>query len=334
MKVIKNCFNNIVAPENIWLAWRLYRRGKRSNAAVREFEQHLEENLLQIVLDLRTGAYVHGRYFKFIVHDPKKRLISVPTVRDHVVHQAVMNVLAPFWETVFSCFSFSCRKNKGTHRARALFGHYLRAQSCQFPRPVWILHGDIQKCFDSINHDILIDLLGRRVACERTLGLLKKIVESYVCEPRAEDVGIVARGIPLGNLTSQLFVNIHLDPLDKFVKEALRVKRYIRYADDFLLVGDSADWCKKMSETIRRFLCIRLDLRFPFSHEHIRELKQGIETLGYRFNSGGATVRPRTKKYAIALWHGHQDEFETETISATALNSCWQALRGIVRCEY
>lgn len=229
---MSDLFERISSPENLWRAWVVYRRGKRRARVVRIFERHLEEELVSIRTSLLDGTYEHGDYEHFVVHDPKKRTISVPTVRDHVVHQAVMNILAPIYERIFLPMSFSCRKNKGTHRAIALFESFLRAQARSHTRRVWILHGDVQKCFDSIDHTILASELGQHIRCEKTRTLLVRIIKSY------------APGIPLGNVTSQLFVNAYLDPLDRFIKYTLRVKRYLRYADDFLLVGDSEAWCK------------------------------------------------------------------------------------------
>jgi len=148
---ISNCYDLICSPENIWQAWLQYRKGKRTRAEVREFENKLEENLLKLMISLQTGSYLHGGYQKFLVHDPKRRTISAPSVRDHVVHQAIYNVLYPFFDRVFLSCSFSCRKNKGTHLAMKVLDKFIRKESKNYREDCWILHGDIKKCFDSIN---------------------------------------------------------------------------------------------------------------------------------------------------------------------------------------
>lgn len=331
MNVLDDCFNRIITPYNIWRAWRVYRRGKREHPAVREFERRLEENLWSLLNDLSSGAYKHGPYFRFIVHDPKERLISVPTVRDHVVHQALMLELVPFWEMTLSPFSFSCRKNKGTHRARDLFWRYVCAGSRNGSRPVWVLHGDVKKCFDSISHGILEKLVHRRIVCRRTRELVEKIVASFSCQSSHDGQTC---GIPLGNLMSQLFINIYLDPLDRFVKETLKAERYVRYADDFLLVLESKEACEKAADAIRAFLFAELGLSFPPSHEWIRGLKQGIETMGARFTPYGIKIRPKTEAHLARLWRRWQKEFENGTISFTAFDSHWQSVRSLVKWIY
>jgi len=150
--------------------------------------------------------------------------------------------LYEFYDRNFCFASFSCRDGKGLHLALAFIQKYLR----QFRnRHCWVLHGDIKKCFDSISHRILKRVISQRILCDKTLDLLGKIIDSY----RVESVGDGEPcGIPLGNLTSQLFVNIYLDGLDKYVKEQLKIKRYVRYADDFYIFYETKEECLESSE--------------------------------------------------------------------------------------
>lgn len=332
MRVIDNCFNNIISPKNLWLAWLKYRRGKRERPAVREFERNLEKNLVELKLDLEKGSYKHGSYQTFLVRDPKKRLIATSLARDHLVHQAIYNILYPFFDKIFSPFSFSCRNDRGTHLAVATFQKYLRQASCNARKECWALHGDIEKCFDSISHETLLDLLKKRIHCQEMLWLLKEIVASYDSGRRyLEDEKSMQRGIPLGNLTSQLFINIYLDPLDKFAKEILKIQKYVRYADDFLVVCQTRLECAETSRKLREFIRSDLSLKFPESHERINKLSRGVEVLGLRFLPTHFKIRPSTRARISKLLKKRLADFSQGGISSNALNASWQSLCGLLR---
>jgi len=314
----------------MWLAWIEYRRGKRTCPAVREFEVQLEENLLGLRDELVDGSYQHGGYCKFLVRDPKQRIISAPLVRDHVVHQAIYNMLNPFFEKVFLPFSFSCRKNKGTHKAVAFVHKYDRQVSRNYHEDCWVLHGDIKKCFDSINHQILMKLLVKRIHCDRTLELLKKIIQSYhVQSVSYQDTE--QHGIPLGNLTSQLFINVYLHELDFFVKEKLLVKQYIRYADDFILLFKDSEECARLANVIRVFLKTNLKLEFPSTHEKISRLANGIESLGVKFLPFYRKVKYGTFKRSEHLFSDRCLDYAQKAIDVNPLNASWQSLKGLLK---
>src|SRR3989338_9523664 len=328
MITIYNCYKQIVAPENIWRAWLEYRKGKRSRTEVRVFERRLEENLLQLIDDLQRGAYRHGPYQKFLVHDPKKRVISAPSIRDHIVHQAIYNVLYPFFDRVFLPSSFSCRTDKGTHLAVKVLSAYLRQQSLNYARDCWILHGDIKKCFNSIEHETLFRLLTARIYCDRTLTLLREIGNSYSTNT---GFGESLRGIPLGNLTSQLFINIYMHELDVFVKEKLRVKKYLRYADDFILVFERAEECQKTALLTREFIEKSLRLSFPTTHEHITNLARGFEVLGQRFLPFYRVIKPRTFRRSRHKFKLRCQQFAKSECDVNALNASWQSVKGMLK---
>jgi retron-type reverse transcriptase len=322
MKILDNCYKAISSPENLWAAWLKYRQGKQNRQAVREFEAKLENNLVELRETLLKENYCHDGYYKFVVHDPKKRMISVPSVKDHLVHRAVFNILYPFFDSCFSPFSFSCRDNKGTLKAVDLLSKYLRQTSGNYCRDCWVLHGDIKKCFDSINHEILFNLLGKRIKCFKTLSLLKNIIKSYQISE--------GRGIPLGNLTSQLFINIYLNELDCFVKEKLRVKKYLRYADDFLLVFETKKEALSAAEDIRFFLKKQLQLDFPLDHQEIKALRNGFEVLGQRFlpfyrRIRGGTFHRLSEK---VLSRAEKYLFESNGFD---LNASWQSAAGMLK---
>ncbi|TAK04955.1 Retron-type reverse transcriptase [Patescibacteria group bacterium] len=172
-------FEQIVSPENLFCAWREFRRGKRAKPDVQRFERHLEDNLFALAEDLASARYRHGPYKKFHIFDPKHRIIHKATVRDRVVHHAVSRVVAPLCEQSFIFDSYSCRIGKGTHAAVRRIETFARSVSGNFTGPCWALKCDIRKYFDSISHDVLLRLLGRRVSDPQTLELLRRTIESY-----------------------------------------------------------------------------------------------------------------------------------------------------------
>jgi len=288
---------------------------------VSEFDAKLEDNLLELRNDLLCGHYQHGGYQSFFVQDTKKRMISAPSVRDHIVHQAIYNILYKFYDKLFCFASFSCRNNRGLHLALNSIQRYL----WQFKnRDCWVLHGDIKKCFDSINHYILKQIISERINCVKTICILDKIINSY-------SINTFGCGIPLGNLTSQLFINIYLNRLDEYVKERLKIKRYIRYADDFYCFCDTKKDCSQIAEDIRNFLKQELSLDFPLDHQQIRHSYSGVPALGQIFFPRYSKTNPRTFKRMMYKFDLRLVDYYNQEISAVSLNSSFQSFKGALK---
>ena len=215
-------------------------RGKRRKPGVAAFLAHLEPEVLRLERELLSGAWRPGRYVEIAIRDPKPRTVSAAPFRDRVVHHALCAVIEPLFERGFVFDSYANRTGKGTHRAvaryerfRNRFGHVLRC--------------DLYRYFPAIDHAVLKADLRRRIRCERTLWLIDAVIDgSNPQEPvhlyyPGDDLFTPferRRGLPIGNLTSQLFANVHLDGLDHYVKEVLRAPGYLRYVDDFALFHD------------------------------------------------------------------------------------------------
>jgi len=329
MKILKNCYPHLTSAKNIWSAWRIFRRGKRHRADVRNFEEYLEENLIAIRNDLLAEKYVHGSYYSYLVHDPKQRLISVASVRDRVVHQAVCNVVIPFYERIWLPQSFSCRTGKGLLAAIKTLQKNIRAQSGNGNYPCWILHGDVKKCFDSIVHDKLIGLLEQRIHCESTMELVKKIVNSYSShEPN--------RGLPLGNVTSQWLVNAYLHELDVYAIKKLGERKYVRYSDDFLIVTNTRMSCFDTSEKIRKYLFSNLELKYPADHERVVNISGGLEALGRFFKPGYSCIKSRSVHRIHKRFNIVCRDFASDRLSGDSLEAVWQSYRGLLQigCNY
>jgi RNA-directed DNA polymerase len=242
MKRLGGIFEQVVAFDNLLLAFRKARRGKRRRPPVAGFELRLERELLALQLELLTGDYQPGGYRLFTIYERKPRLIAAAPFRDRVVHHALLNVIEPVIDRRFIDDSYACRAGKGTHAAVERYQHWSR-------RHAYALKVDIARYFPSIDHDILKGKLRRYLKDARVLRLFDRIIGSG---PPFEETGLAdyfpgddlfgpierGRGIPIGNLTSQFLANLYLDGFDHFVKEVLGVRPYLRYVDDMVLLDD------------------------------------------------------------------------------------------------
>jgi retron-type reverse transcriptase len=182
-------FDSIVSVNNLFAAWREFRRGKRRKKDVQEFERNLEDNIFQLHGELANGVYRHGPYRRFHVFDPKHRIIHKAGVRDRLVHHAVYRVLNPVFDRSFIFDSYSCRTGKGTHAAVNRLTTFVRRVSRNYAGPCWALKFDVRKFFDSVDHGILFGILEQKIACLKTNRLLREIVSSY-STPKAVGGGV------------------------------------------------------------------------------------------------------------------------------------------------
>jgi RNA-directed DNA polymerase len=270
---IAHSFEEIISVDNLLAAWGDFLDGKKKRSDVRLFSRALLHNILSLHGDLTAGTYHHSAYEAFTVNDPKPRNIHKATVRDRLLHHALYRLLYTSFDTSFIHDSYSCRDSKGAHKAFLQLISYSRRVSQNYTLPCFALKMDIRKFFNSIDHEILIGLLKKRVETPLLLRLLENIIRSFECSP--------GRGMPLGNLTSQLFANVYMDPLDKFVKHKLKVKYYLRYADDFLILSNSESELMGYFVEINIFLKNSLKLKLHPNKISLRKLSQGIDFVGY-----------------------------------------------------
>jgi hypothetical protein len=224
---------------------------------------------------LQNRVYRHGGYREFVVIDSKKRTIKAAPFRDRVVHHALCNIIEPILDRSFIFDSYACRVGKGTHRAVLRLERFIRALrgprglDQQPPLRVYCLKCDVAQYFASINHVALLRILERRIRDPEVRWLIREIIGSH------------ATGIPIGNLTSQLFANVYLNELDHYVKRVLRVRFYLRYMDDFLILGRDKRELHELKELIRTFLRDQLALTLHPKKAEVFPIDQGIDFLGY-----------------------------------------------------
>ncbi len=287
--IFNHTFDEIISVENLLAAWKEFVRGKRKRADVQEFQLWLMEHILSLHTDLHNHIYHHGPYQHFKISDPKPRDIHKATVRDRLLHHAVYRMLHPFFHKRFIADSFSCQLEKGTHRAMNRFRSFAYQVSKNHTKTCWVLKCDIRKFFASIDHDILKTTLSRSVTNHNTLWLLGAIISSF-------NSGAYGKGLPLGNLTSQLFVNVYMNEFDRFIKHELKVKHYIRYADDFVLLSQDRDYLVSLIPLISDFLYKKLSLQLHPDKVCIKTLASGIDFLGWVHFPTHRVLRTATRR--------------------------------------
>jgi len=287
-----------------------------------EFERHLEDNLFSLRDELKSGNYAHNKYSYFRISDPKKRDIYKSTVRDRVVHQSLYMYLCKKYESLFTEYSFSSRKRKGTHKAVATFKKQTFATTKSRKR-CWAIKCDVRKYFENINHKILLDILRSQVLDEKIFNLLKIIVESFHKE--------TAIGIPLGNITSQIFANIYLNELDKFVENELKLKNhYVRYSDDFIIIGDNKKDLFDQVEKIRKFLSEKLILELPKEKIIFRKLKWGIDFCGCIILPNAILLQNKTKGIMLGKMNAIAHKASLEKISQSDFRRIMDSYFGLL----
>jgi len=272
---LHNTYDTIISVDNLLVAWGEFLRGKKHRKDVERFSLHLTDNILSLHHDLEEKTYRHSSYTAFKVNDPKPRDIHKASVRDRLLHHAIYRVLYPHFDRKFIFDSFSCRRGKGTHRAINRFRKYVNLVSRNHTRTTWILKCDIRKFFANIDHEALIKILNSHLKDKNTIKLLEIVIMSFHTKNRP---GV---GLPLGNLTSQLLVNVYMNELDHFVKRELKVKYYIRYADDFVVLNENKEYLENILSKISSFLETRLKLSLHPDKVFIKTIASGVDFLGW-----------------------------------------------------
>lgn len=275
------------------MAWEEFIVGKRQRKDVINFEFSLMDNILSLQADLASGQYCHGDYESFFVNDPKQRHIHKASVRDRLLHHAVYRLLYPFFDRTFIADSYSCRNNKGTHKAINRFRSFAYKVSKNHTKTCYVLKGDIKKFFASIDHQILKKILSEYIPDNKIVLLLSNMIDSYETETGT------SVGLPLGNLTSQLFANVYLNQLDQFVKHRLKEKFYIRYTDDFVILSEDRRKISRLIPIIENFLIQELKLCLHPDKIFIKTIGSGVDFLGWLSFPKHRTIRTVTKNRAF-----------------------------------
>jgi len=326
MKIqLQEKFEDIISVENLLLAWREFERGKKNRRDVQEFSLRLVDNIFSLHRDLFNHTYKHGGYQAFKINDLKLRDIHKAIVRDRLFHHAIYRILYPFFEKTFISDSYSCRIRKGTHKAIGRFRKFAYKVSRNSTRTCWILKCDIRKFFANIDHGVLIKILKEYILDKDIIWTLENVIGSF---SSVEGKNI---GLPLGNLTSQLFVNIYMNKLDQFVKHRLKAKYYIRYSDDFVILSESKKRLKKIISPIKIFLEEKLKLELHPNKAYHKTLASGVDFLGMVNFSDHRILRTKTKKRMLRKIKENGFLLREELISEARFSQSLQSYLGILK---
>jgi len=272
-------FEDVYSQENLCVAWHKVSLGKSDKPSMQEFYRALDRNLAALSRELENGSYRPGRHTRFLVKDPKERVISAAPVRDRVVQHALMNLYAPVFDRHLIHDCYACRIGRGTHKAVLRAFHFAKSSR-------YFLKMDVQKYFDSVDHAVLKSMLARLVAEPRALCLFSLIIDT--------GGAALGKGMPIGNLTSQYFVNHYLSSFDHHFKERLRARRYIRYMDDILVFSDDKN-------AVGDFYAGAVDfagekLRLALKPRVSGPVADGVPFLGFLVKPSGIYLHKKTKR--------------------------------------
>ena len=322
----RKIYEEIISLENLFLAWREFRRGKRNKLDVQCFEFNLEDNLFQLHQELKDKIFRHSNYTAFNVCDPKLRRIHKASVRDRVLHHAVFRILYPIFDKSFIFDSYSCRLGKGTHRAVRRLENFCRKLSKNCRRNIFALKCDIRRFFDSVDQGILLRLIKRKAKDDEASWLIAETIRSFEKE--------TGNGLPLGNVTSQLFANIYLNELDQFIKHQLKVRCYLRYCDDFVILDDTKSYLINLIPLIDNFLKERLKLKLHPDKIVIRKYIRGIDFLGYVLLPHYRVLRTNTKRRIFKKIKKRHRDLRSGLIAQESFNQALQSYLGTLKhCE-
>ena len=308
--------------ENLFGAWREFKRGKTNKLDVQKFAFNLEDNVFKLHNELKQRIWKPDPYTSFYVRDPKLRHIHKATIRDRVFNQALFRILYQIFDKEFIAGSYSCRKAKGTHRGVLKLNSHIRKISCNYTRPAFALKCDVRKFFDNIDHKTLYEIIKRKVTDLDVLRLIYMVLDSFETSP--------GKGLPLGNVTSQLFANVYLNELDQYVKHTLKIKYYVRYCDDFIILDTNPSILIGYIQSVGMFLKNKLDLSL---HPHkivMRKCLQGMDFLGYVVLPQRTVLRTKTKRRILKKIRSMKTQMDRNLITLETFDQKMQSYLGIL----
>jgi RNA-directed DNA polymerase len=343
-------FKKIYHLENLHVAFKKTQLDNHYKRKVCVFSFSLEENINRLRWELLRGYYTPQPYTYFVVHEPKARNIAAPAFRDRVVQHSLVAQIQPLFEKQFVYDAYACRVEKGTHLGAKRLKKFLMAARCIFGKdtPIYALQCDISKFFQSISWDKLLAIINHTVQCPETRALIEKIVTTHIRNHRnvldqqkqlslfgdnnthlPPGINTQKRmGLPIGNLTSQLFANIYLNELDHFVKDRLKLMWYGRYMDDFYVIHPDKEYLKDLIALIDTYLKDNLNLSLHPNKLNIKNVKNGVPFVGYRVFYDHTLIRGNTLLRMERNWRKKKKQLKNDSLSAQELEASKAAMIG------
>lgn len=318
MRRISGLFPAFVSFRNLYDAAKKAVRGSSKSQDALEFQFNLEHELLTLERELSEGCYHPGPYHFFTIYEPKERIIAVAPFRDRVVHHALINVLEPVFERIFVFDSYATRKGKGTHAAVIRAQDFIRQNR-------WYLKCDISRYFHSVDIDILMTRIRRKVKDERILGIVELILYNGASE---------GQGLPIGNLTSQFFANVYLDVFDHWMKEEIGARYYLRYMDDFVVFNNDKNFLKHLRILTESFLEKNLRLSLKKKACCINSSLNGLGFLGRRIFPSLIRIRKENLCRSLKKIRRNEDLLKKGLIDEAHYGRSMESLLGyIASCD-
>jgi len=284
-----NLFERIVDKNNIEKAYRKALKGdNKYHPEAMLFSLDETYNLMNLRQSLIDGTYEFSGYIRFMVYEPKERVIDAPHFKDKIVQLAINNVLKRIYQPSFIYDSYACLDNKGTHKAVERVQYFLRKANWEYGPETTIIKLDISKFFYSIDRDILKSIITKKIKCKRTIALLYEIIDS------ADEIDVV--GLPLGNTLSQIFANVLMDRFDQYCKRQLRLRYYVRYADDVIAVVRNKEEANRMLGLMVDFINNELNLNINEKKTKLFPVEQGVNAYGFKIYKTHRLLRNESKK--------------------------------------
>lgn len=268
MKRIGYLHDKVYDIENIEKADNKARKHKSVRWGIVKHDEHRQEENEELSRQIQELVYETSEYSTFKIYEPKERLIfRLPYYPDRIAHHAIMNIMEPIWTKIFIKHTYSCIKGRGIHNV----AYDLKNALTKHPNEtLYCLKMDVRKFYPSINHDILCEIIKKKIKDKSLLVLLIGIIYS-------------ADGVPIGNYLSQFFANLYLAYFDHWVKEELKCKYYFRYADDIVILSSDKNFLRRILIVIKMYLKEVLDLRLKQNYQIFPVKDRGIDFVGYRF---------------------------------------------------
>lgn len=339
MVILDDVYDRICEYEELYQSHLEARKGKRYRDDVLLFTDRLEENLIELQNELIWQSYKVGKYRQFYVREPKLRLVMALQYRDRVVQWAIYKQLYPFYDRMFIEDSYACRREKGSHKAADRLQYWLR-QVSRKPGKWYYLKLDISKYFYRVDHLVLLDILSRRIKDPRLIQLLSEIINSEDTrfglpaglspEECTEDMWLADVGMPIGNLTSQLFANLYLNELDQLCKHELHVHYYIRYMDDVIILLDDKRELARLKTIIEDFLnsVLHLDLNKKTA---IRPCSLGVDFVGYHIWATHRKLKKQTARRMIRNVKRMCEQMAAGTLSREEFERTAASYNGVLQ---
>ncbi len=310
MKRYGNLYERITDYRNLIQAHLKARRGKAHYTDVRRINANPEPYLKSLQESLINKTYKTSPYATKKVYEPKERVIyKLPYYPDRIVHHAIMNITQPLWDKTFISDVYSAIPERGIHAGILRLRQFLRDKE----NTQYCLKFDISKFYPSVNHNILLSLIKKKIKCRDTLWLLEEIVRS----PGG------STNIPIGNYLSQYFANICLNEFDHWLKEARRARYYIRYGDDGVILNQSRSRLVELKDEIEAYLQDNLKLKMNPKSRIVHVDSQGIDFLGYRTFRNYSLLRKSSAnrlKHKVAAIVKHPEQFEPQHIISSVVS--------------